>query len=160
MSWCKVQVQKGWEVLLAKQPGFQEEPRASILRGLIAKRLLGKFSDTEHQAVGKQILKLENSWGESFIMRKVSQMYRPFEHLLIIDILLWACTSYDCQKSPCNNKDWSTSATCFEVSHIQFTVTSRVCLGGKIISIIRILCAHRSYTIPACETCRCHSQRD
>ena len=66
-----LQIQKAWEVLVAKQPAFQKEPAASILRGLIAKRLLGKFSDTERQAVGKQIFKVENKWGDSYCMLKV-----------------------------------------------------------------------------------------
>lgn len=79
-----LQVQKAWEVLLAEQEVFQKEPAASILRGLIARRLLGKFSDTERQAVGKQIVNLENQWGESYCMHKVGQCGRTmlckFEH--------------------------------------------------------------------------------
>ena len=38
-----------------KQKVFQTEPGQYPLRGLVARRLFGKFSDTEQQAVGKQI---------------------------------------------------------------------------------------------------------
>ena len=53
-----------------KQKAFQTEPGQYPLRGLVARRLFGKFSDTEQQAVGKQIF--TGSDGISFSMHKVS----------------------------------------------------------------------------------------
>lgn len=53
-----------------QQKAFQKEPGQFPLRGLVARRLVGKFSDTEQQAVGKQIFSFPD--GLSFCMRRVS----------------------------------------------------------------------------------------
>lgn len=53
-----------------KQKAFQTEPGQYPLRGLVARRLFGKFSDTEQQAVGKQIFTGPD--GISFSMHKVT----------------------------------------------------------------------------------------
>lgn len=52
-----------------QQAAFQKEPGQFPLRGLVARRLVGRFSDTEQQAVGKQIFTFPD--GQSFCMRKV-----------------------------------------------------------------------------------------
>jgi len=53
-----------------RQKAFQKEPGQFPLRGLVARRLVGKFSDTELQAVGKQIFDYGDG-GATFCMRKV-----------------------------------------------------------------------------------------
>ncbi len=55
-----------------KQKAFQSEPGQFPLRGLVARRLFGKFPDTEQQAVGKQIF--TEADGISFSMHKVKPL--------------------------------------------------------------------------------------
>ena len=54
-----------------QQKAFQKEPGQFPLRGLVARRLVGKFSDTEQQAVSKQIFDYGDG-GVTFCMRKVA----------------------------------------------------------------------------------------
>ncbi len=65
-----MQVRRIWEALLMKQKAFQKEPGQFPLRGLVARRLVGRFSDTEQQAVSKQIFDFGDG-GHTFCMRKV-----------------------------------------------------------------------------------------
>lgn len=66
----KQQVRRIWEALLMQQKAFQREPGQFPLRGLVARRLVGKYSDTEQQAVSKQIFDFGDG-GATFCMRKV-----------------------------------------------------------------------------------------
>ena len=54
-----------------QQRAFQKESGQFPLRGLVARRLVGKFSDTEQQAVSKQIFDYGDG-GVTFCMRKVA----------------------------------------------------------------------------------------
>lgn len=66
-----MQVRRLWEALLMQQKAFQSEPGQFPLRGLVARRLYGNFSDTKQQAVGKQIFSGQDEL--SFCMRRVSR---------------------------------------------------------------------------------------
>lgn len=78
------QVRILWEGLLIRQKAFQSEPGQYTLRGLVARRLVGKFSDTEKQAVGKQIF--TSSDGNSFCMQKVSLLSLTVLQLIMMQI--------------------------------------------------------------------------